>query len=93
MSKTKYEKQNKDFINAATDILCSILDTGNWTLLNGLDPGNRVWDTGDEIVKVTRLEKFYAMMQIDSLTDIHTALAPLRVAPRLEQNMSIGILL
>ena len=55
----------------------------DWEKLHGLDPNNQVWCRRGMILKITSIEKFYALMLKDALADIHSALAPLKVVPAL----------
>lgn len=49
----------------------------------GMDPNAILWDKGNSILKITKMEKFYSEMHINAICQIHKILAPIHVAPRL----------
>ena len=54
-----------------------------YKIISGLDPNAMVLDTGITIIKVAKMESFYAEMHINALQDIHDILSRIKVAPKL----------
>jgi len=68
---------------AAAAVLEGLDQGGKWQPLAGLDSDSAVWEVEGRIVKARRLSPFRAGMLKTALSDIHAALAPAGLTPRL----------
>ncbi|MDF2943092.1 MAG: Phosphotransferase enzyme family [Herbinix sp.] len=75
---------NNQLLNIASQNIIYDVPLSKWKLLKGLDPNNCIWDIGCSIVKISYMDDFYAEMHIEALSNIHSALAPIGVAPKLD---------
>jgi len=55
----------------------------NYRIISGHDPNAIVFDIGNRILKITKMNQFYAEMHMGALYDIHNALTPIHVTPKL----------
>lgn len=74
------------FTNGLDSIVSEVLkkrEIDKYHILGGLDPNAIVLDIGKSVLKIAKMDPFFAEMHMNALEDIHNTLSKIDVAPKL----------